>query len=317
MKKRIRVLFTVFIMCLILATPTFAASSAPSVELMNIVLDGPSKTFNSFSPTLYFRNNSGKSVKYYDWYFTLYNRVGDPTPNEATNSSTVHLQVIGPISPDEPITTKSSATKIGKNGTNRYIYCNNRNCDIYTDYYGNYFIYQTGHYNSGRWYDDTDTLTYLTPEEAQTRSFYQSVKLDNAWYSGVYSYIRLQKVIVTYMDGTVETIDGSVAESPRINSTLTNNCFKDDVALYSAVYDYWDYRWYNSDLVALFDTNQYRYFQHFITSGMKEGRQAKKTFNLTAYKANNPDLVSQFGSDNTKYYLHYMSSGQTEGRKAT
>ena len=103
MKKRIRVLFTVFIMCLILATPTFAASSAPSVELMNIVLDGPSKTFNSFSPTLYFRNNSGKSVKYYDWYFTLYNRVGDPTPNEATNSSTVHLQVIGPISPDEPI----------------------------------------------------------------------------------------------------------------------------------------------------------------------------------------------------------------------
>ena len=94
----------------------------------------------------------------------------------------------------------------------------------------------------------------------------------------------------------VETIDGSVAESPRINSTLTNNCFKDDVALYSAVYDYWDYRWYNSDLVALFDTNQYRYFQHFITSGMKEGRQAKKTFNLTAYKANNPDLVSQFGT---------------------
>ena len=60
-----------------------------------------------------------------------------------------------------------------------------------------------------------------------------------------------------------------------------------------------------------------KYLEHFVNSGMKEGRQGSSAFNLAAYKANNPDLVAAFGEDNQKYYEHYISSGKSEGRKAS
>ena len=62
--------------------------------------------------------------------------------------------------------------------------------------------------------------------------------------------------------------------------------------------------------------NQKALFEHFVTNGMKEGRQGSSEFNLNTYKANNPDLVAAFGDDNVKYYEHYISSGKAEGRIA-
>ena len=118
------------------------------------------------------------------------------------------------------------------------------------------------------------------------------------------------------MDGTSETIDGALAEAKRFNTGLTNKPFMEQLSDYSAVYNYKDYRKLNQDLVPLYGDNQYKYFQHFVSSGMKEGRQGNAEFNLAAYKANNPDLVAAFGNDNVKYYEHYISSGKAEGRKA-
>lgn len=69
-------------------------------------------------------------------------------------------------------------------------------------------------------------------------------------------------------------------------------------------------------MAATFSDNQKALFEHFINSGMKEGRQGSSQFNLAAYKANNPDLVALFGDDNVKYYEHYMAGGKAEGRKA-
>ena len=65
-----------------------------------------------------------------------------------------------------------------------------------------------------------------------------------------------------------------------------------------------------------FGANQKALFEHFVTQGMKEGRQGSAEFNLNAYKANNPDLVAMFGDDNVKYYEHFISSGRAEGRVA-
>jgi hypothetical protein len=50
---------------------------------------------------------------------------------------------------------------------------------------------------------------------------------------------------------------------------------------------------------------------------MKEGRQAKSTFNYYSYKLAYVDLRNAFGEDNKKYYLHYINYGKREGRKAT
>ena len=90
-----------------------------------------------------------------------------------------------------------------------------------------------------------------------------------------------------------------------MNASLDNLPYEQLLSQYSAVYNYKDYVAYNADLVAVYGENPWKLLQHFINSGMKEGRQGSSEFNLAAYKANNPDLVALFGDDNAKYYEHY------------
>lgn len=91
---------------------------------------------------------------------------------------------------------------------------------------------------------------------------------------------------------------------------------EDKENIYISVYDYMYYKATNPDLEALYGNDRESYLNHFITAGMKEGRQGCKKFNVEVYKANNPDLVAIYGNDNVKYYQHFMESGRAEGRIA-
>lgn len=124
----------------------------------------------------------------------------------------------------------------------------------------------------------------------------------------------MNKVVITYMDGSTQTV--SNISSAYRDTPLQNKPFKEQLAQYAAVYNYKEYLQYNQDLAASLGDNQKALFEHFINSGMKEGRQGNSEFNLAAYKANNPDLVALFGDDNVKYYEHYIAGGKAEGRKA-
>ncbi len=86
---------------------------------------------------------------------------------------------------------------------------------------------------------------------------------------------------------------------------------------YSAVFDAGYYATHNPDVVAAFGKDSEALLNHFITYGMKEGRQGNSNFNVMTYKANYADLQAAFGNDLTKYYLHYIEYGQKEGRVAT
>ena len=138
---------------------------------------------------------------------------------------------------------------------------------------------------------------------------------DNAgWVSNIIDYIDVDKAVITYMDGSVETVTN--LESKYRWMTPQNPPFAQQLAQYQAVYNYQDYLKLNPDLADAFGANQKALFEHFVTNGMKEGRQGSSEFNLNTYKANNPDLVAAFGDDNVKYYEHYISSGKAEGRIA-
>lgn len=91
---------------------------------------------------------------------------------------------------------------------------------------------------------------------------------------------------------------------------------QDKENVYISVYNYDYYKANHPDLAALYGDDREAYLNHFITTGMNEGRQGCKDFNLDAYKANNQDLVVAFGDNNAQYYKHFMSSGRAEGRKA-
>ena len=85
-------------------------------------------------------------------------------------------------------------------------------------------------------------------------------------------------------------------------------------AQYAAVFDASYYAAKYPDLKAVFGTDENALFNHFITSGMAEGRQASEEFNVQAYKSRYPDLAAAFGNNLPQYYIHYITSGKAEGR---
>lgn len=85
---------------------------------------------------------------------------------------------------------------------------------------------------------------------------------------------------------------------------------------YSKVYNYKFYIDKYPDLKKAFGNNDYAALQHFVTRGMREGRQGSPNFELQSYKNAYSDLRQAYGSNNQQYYLHYMKYGFREGRKA-
>ena len=85
---------------------------------------------------------------------------------------------------------------------------------------------------------------------------------------------------------------------------------------YAAVYNYEYYRTNNTDLQSVFGEDSERYLEHFVQSGMSEGRQGSEEFSLSIYKANYADLQAAFGDNNVAYYMHYIQAGKAEGRNA-
>lgn len=72
-----------------------------------------------------------------------------------------------------------------------------------------------------------------------------------------------------------------------------------------------------ADLRKAFGNSEEQAFNHFLTFGMKEHRQAISNFIVDIYKDNYVDLRNAFGEDSTKYYIHYIQFGYKEGRNAT
>lgn len=314
MKKKIAALFcTLAVLCVCLCGTAFAAAK-PDVELITLQVVWDDNYVSE--PTLYFRNNSRKTVKYIDWYITAYNRVGDKIPGEATKK----LTSIGPMEPfqviresDSQVYTDSYAAEDSPfkyyKETGYFISLGQDDelTNVYQDIYGNFFIQPDG-YNS-------ESAIYLTEDEIQNAMGSTYCDFDKAiWFSDVAYSIRVDKAVVTFMDGTKETIRN--VESKYRSMTPKNLPFAQQLAQYQAVYNYQDYLRLNPDLADVFGTNQKALFEHFISSGMKEGRQGSAEFNLSTYKTNNPDLVAVFGNDNAKYYEHYISNGKVEGRIA-
>lgn len=86
---------------------------------------------------------------------------------------------------------------------------------------------------------------------------------------------------------------------------------------YSAVYNYNYYLNLYPDLKALYQNDDVSLIEHFVLSGMKEGRQGAANFNVMSYLYTYSDLRQAFRNNLPAYYMHYITSGRAEGRKAT
>lgn len=85
---------------------------------------------------------------------------------------------------------------------------------------------------------------------------------------------------------------------------------------YSLVFDATYYVSKYADLRKALGMDAKKLFNHFVTYGMKEGRQAISTFNVHKYKNSYADLQKAFGDNLPAYYKHYIQYGKKEKRKA-
>jgi len=69
-----------------------------------------------------------------------------------------------------------------------------------------------------------------------------------------------------------------------------------------------------TDLQAAYQEDAIALYQHYITYGLKEGRDMNGFLNLSVYKETYPDLQAVFGDDWNAYLTHYLTYGVKEGR---
>lgn len=319
-----------FILCISFSTVTFASATTskplpnistlglPAVQVMYTNLK--MNSVGGVSPTIGFRNNSSKTIKYIDWYLTAYNAVDDPVKCDITRKSTAIAEEVGPIAPFSLSRETHGSYSFSGNydesllgdlfkttGFTYYRINNNDEiCSVNIDKFGNFY---TG-LNSSATYLNDDEIYYGLYNYSNISTY------EICWYNYSIDHFRVTKAVITFMDGSKTTISGNSLYSPYCTHTLANQPFKKLLEQYSSVYNYADYLMFNPDLAVVYGDNQKDFFEHFINFGMKEGRQGSSKFNLDIYKTNNPDLVALFGDDNAKYYEHYISSGKAEGRIA-
>lgn len=86
---------------------------------------------------------------------------------------------------------------------------------------------------------------------------------------------------------------------------------------YSLVFDADYYLNRYSDLKAAFGSDKNAALNHFMTYGLKEGRQGRDCFNPVYYKNAYPDLANGYGNNWPEYYWHFIVAGIGEGRRGS
>lgn len=144
------------------------------------------------------------------------------------------------------------------------------------------------------------------------------VLTDKKYLSGE-DYLKRGDILVAEGHHTVIVLsNGSKATTTSTTTsttTTTSGSYKYKGVDYARVFDPTYYADNNADVKKAFGTNATKLFEHFCNYGMKEGRQAIKTFNVKVYKARYTDLADAYGDNLPKYYEHYCVYGYKENRK--
>lgn len=101
-----------------------------------------------------------------------------------------------------------------------------------------------------------------------------------------------------------------------VNESLVQSV-QDQEKSYALVYDYNYYVNKYADVKKQYSGNREGALEHFLSTGMKEGRQANSSFDVNSYRLQYADLREKYGNNLKDYYDHYISVGYSQGRQAT
>lgn len=148
-----------------------------------------------------------------------------------------------------------------------------------------------------------DNITYAAGDPIE---YYDITKIKNIKKKPAkYFFGRLKGVRIT------KTKEFKGATLEPAHTTIYKN--KD----YQLVYNYNYYVKKYPKIKEMYEGDSEKVLRHFVIYGMKEGHQAKKTFNVKKYRSKNPDLRKRFKKNYRTYYYHFMNHGFKQSRKTT
>lgn len=171
-------------------TPPAQAPGVPDVSVQIVTLDFEMNSVGGVRPKVYFQNLSGKTIKYIDFTFVPYNRVGDVARCEVTGDSTLTMNLVGPIEPYKFPTAEDSYRLVWQNGE--------RTVTLYDEEAGQIYTYGYGGFSIDK--------HYLTPAELLCTVDDGWTADDIFWYNSGIGWILVSRIDITYMDNTTETI---------------------------------------------------------------------------------------------------------------
>ncbi|SFH70917.1 hypothetical protein SAMN04487830_10614 [Pseudobutyrivibrio sp. OR37] len=105
------------------------------------------------------------------------------------------------------------------------------------------------------------------------------------------------------------------AEAPATQTQVVKQNL--NASVIAKVFDAKYYAEKNADVVAVLGTDPATLLNHYMTSGIYEGRDASATFNASIYALANPDIKEVYGDNLEAYVEHFIQFGAAEGRIAT
>ncbi len=137
--------------------------------------------------------------------------------------------------------------------------------------------------------------------------------------------IVMSALAMAMVASTVIGATSTTAEAKTVKRTKPTKAaaVKVDTKLNDAVAMVFDAKYYaeqNPDVVKVLGSAPKVLLNHYIKSGMKEGRNASATFNFDAYVSANPDVAAAYGRDEASralYFAHFASHAAKENRIAT
>ena len=167
-----------------------------SVKIVAVVSD--MNSVGGVQPHIYWRNDSGKTIKYITFVATPYNAVGDKASSDIGNETTQRLKVTGPIEPFQ-------VREYGSVWQETYFYIGKKVFGReYTwlqppDELG-YFFYEYPDHK------DTNKKKVYVNDSNYDILFDRHDEWDPIWYNYSIRKVQIDKVEIEFMDGTKETI---------------------------------------------------------------------------------------------------------------
>ncbi len=151
------------------------------------------------APTVCWRNNSEKQIKYLTLTITPYNAVDDPVQSSVGNLSTTDLKITGPANTFDPYSDnvyyfKDIASASNDGHIINHVYFNK----VYIDDNGQFYLK----------YGLIGKVGTLYLDDRYPDCYYdQSHAWNPIWYNGDVRYLVIEKAVVEYMDGTFVTLN--------------------------------------------------------------------------------------------------------------